>query len=52
MTDATQAKTSFVKTLPDRYYYEPTIYEQELAHIFSEMWVCVARVERLFDHAS
>jgi glycine betaine catabolism A len=49
MTDATQAKTSFVKTLPGRYYYESTIYEQELAHIFSEMWVCVARVERLFE---
>jgi Rieske 2Fe-2S family protein len=37
--------SSYLSTLPGRYYYDPAIYEQELEHIFSEMWVCVGRAE-------
>ena len=52
MTTLARSQTPFVSTLPGRYYYDPTIYEQEIERIFSEMWVCVGRAELLPDPGS
>ncbi len=47
MTTLARSETPFVSTLPGRYYYDAAIYEQEMERIFSQMWVCVGRVETL-----
>ncbi len=49
MTTLARSETPFVSTLPGRYYYDAAIYEQEMERIFSQMWVCVGRVETLSD---
>ena len=45
MTITAHAETSFVSTLPGRYYYDPAIYDSEQERIFSEMWVCVGQAD-------
>ncbi len=35
------------KTLPARYYTDPTVFNQELKRFYSEMWVCVGRANRI-----
>ena len=52
MTTLARSETPFVSTLPGRYYYDSTIYDQEIERIFSEMWVCVGRAETLPDPGS
>lgn len=47
MTTTTGSETSFLSTLPGRYYYDPTIYKREQEHIFSQMWVCVGRADEI-----
>ncbi len=47
MTIVARSQHPFFSTLPGRYYYDPDIYQQELEHIFSAMWVCVGRTENL-----
>jgi len=49
MTTVARSETPFASTLPGRYYYDAAIYEQEMERIFSQMWVCVGRVETLSD---
>src|SRR5438105_3070509 len=39
--------TTFLRTLPGRYYYDPAIYAQEQERIYSTLWVCVGRAEEL-----
>jgi Rieske 2Fe-2S family protein len=41
------ADTTFLRTLPGRFYYDPAICTREQEHIFSTMWVCVGRAEEL-----
>jgi glycine betaine catabolism A len=43
----TSSETSFVSTLPGRYYYDPAIYALEQDRIFSRMWVYVGRADAL-----
>ncbi len=47
MTTTVRSNAPFVSTLAGRYYYDPVIYERELEHIFSQMWVCVGRAEEI-----
>src|SRR5947209_15507423 len=47
MTTTVRSETFFVSTLPGRYYYDPSIYEQEQERIFSQMWVCVGREDAI-----
>jgi Rieske 2Fe-2S family protein len=42
-------RASFESTLPGRYFYEPSIHDQERERIFSQMWVCVARADAVPD---
>lgn len=39
--------TTFLRTLPGRYYYDPAIYAREQERLFSTLWVCVGRAEEL-----
>ncbi len=41
------ADTTFLRTLPGRYYYDPAIYAAEQERIFSRRWICVGRAEEL-----
>ena len=43
----TAAETTFLRTLPGRYYYDPALYAEEQERIFSTLWVCVGRAEEL-----
>lgn len=45
MTTTVGSEAPFLSTLPGRYYYDPEIYDLEQERIFSQMWVCVGRVE-------
>ncbi len=45
MSTMSRPESSFLSTLPGRYYYDPAIYDQELEKIFSRLWVCVGRAE-------
>ena len=45
MTTRVRSEAPFLSTLPGRYYYDPQIYDLEQERIFSQMWVCVGRVE-------
>ena len=47
MPTPTRPESSFVSTLPGRYYYDPTLYALEQERIFSQMWVWVGRSELL-----
>lgn len=49
MTTMARTETSFLSTLPGRYYYDLSIYEQEQERIFATMWVCVGRADALAD---
>ena len=49
MTTPDNLESSFPSTLPGRYYYDPTIYQLEMEHIFSQMWVCVGRAEAIAE---
>ncbi len=49
MTTTARAESSFLSTLPGRYYYDSAIYEQELEKIFSRLWFCVGRAEALAE---
>ena len=40
------------RTLPGRYYYDPAIFALEQERIFSRLWVCVGRADRLQDAGS
>jgi glycine betaine catabolism A len=35
------------RTLPGRYYYDPALFALEQERIFSRLWVCVGRADRL-----
>src|SRR5690242_43792 len=41
------ADTTFLRTLPGRYYYDPALYAAEQGRIFSRLWVCIGRAEEL-----
>jgi glycine betaine catabolism A len=47
MTTATRFQVEPIMTLPGRYYYDPTIFEQEQQRLFAESWVCVGRADAL-----
>lgn len=47
MSTIARPESLFASTLPGRYYYDPTIYEQEQERLFSRMWVCVGRAENI-----
>lgn len=47
MAATMDADTTFLRTLPGRFYYDPAIYTREQERIFSTMWVCVGRAEEL-----
>jgi Rieske 2Fe-2S family protein len=47
MSITVPSKAPFASTLPGRYYYDPAIFEQEQAHIFSKMWVYVGRADTI-----
>jgi Rieske 2Fe-2S family protein len=49
MTTVARPETHFSSTLPGRYYYDPTLYEQEQERIFSRMWVCAGRVDAIAE---
>lgn len=49
MRTITHSVSTFVSTLPGRYYYDPAMYEQELEKIFSLLWVCVGHAEALAE---
>ncbi len=47
MATTLDADTTFLRTLPGRFYYDPAIYAREQERIFSTLWVCVGRAEEL-----
>lgn len=49
MNTIARPQAHFLSTLPGRYYYDPELYGQEVEKIFSRMWVCVGRAERLME---
>src|SRR6266702_110789 len=49
MTTSARSETSFLSTLPGRYYYDPAIYDREQELIFSQMWVCAGRADEIAD---
>jgi len=49
MTTTARSETSFLSTLPGRYYYDPAIYDREQELIFSQMWVCAGRADKIAD---
>ena len=51
MSTMYRPKSSFLSTLPGRYYYDPAIYDQELEKIFSRLWVFVGRAEVITEVA-
>ncbi|GAC1402750.1 MAG: hypothetical protein NVSMB65_19770 [Chloroflexota bacterium] len=40
------------RTLPGRYYHDPTLFALEQENIFSRFWVCVGRADQLGDAGS
>ena len=48
----TTRTTSFASTLPGRYYYDSTLYEQEQQRIFSRLWFCAGHTSALVGHGS
>ena len=44
--------TPFASTLPGRYYYDATLYEQEQQRIFSQLWFCAGHVSALIGSGS
>src|SRR5712692_10285787 len=49
MTTTAHSETFFLSTLPGRYYYDPAIYDREQELIFSQMWVCAGRADKIAD---
>lgn len=47
MSTTPLSRHAFASTLPGRYYFEPGIFAQEQARIFSRLWVCVGRTSEL-----
>lgn len=52
MTTTVRSQSPFLSTFPGRYYYDPTLFEQEQERIFSTMWYFVARADALPDPGS
>ncbi len=49
MAMTTRTASAGVLTLPGRYYYDPHIFASEQERLFSDMWVCVGRADRIPD---
>lgn len=47
MSTTVRSKTPFASTFPGRYYFDPIIFAQEQARIFSKMWVYACRADAL-----
>jgi Rieske 2Fe-2S family protein len=49
MASTAAIKTTPVRTLPGRYYYDPEIFGLELQRIFSRSWYCVGRADSISE---
>ena len=52
MMTTERPRPTHVRTLPGRYYYDPTVFAEEQEHLFSRSWYCVGRADAIADQGA